>query len=160
MLEAELAACQKDIDSLVELVMKKPSDIFLEKIDELEGRRDEIRRKIADHELQKRTDKVETYEVAQAMEFAKGLLLTKKLPNMQQLVSLFVDRVTIYPDKIHIRFNFAPQKCGLLKCRHGKNVGTENKTPEADESAPGIHKKISKINLGMNNSTPRNGRVA
>ena len=82
MLEAELAACQKDIDSLVELVMKKPSDIFLEKIDELEGRRDEIRRKIADHELQKCSDKVETYEVAQAMEFAKGLLLTKKLPNM------------------------------------------------------------------------------
>lgn len=110
----------------------------------LEGRRDEIRRKIADHELQKRSDKVETYEVAQAMEFAKGLLLSKKLPNLQQLVSLFVDRVTIYPDKIHIRFNFAPQKCGLLTCKHGKAPGTENKTPEADESAPGVHKKKAK----------------
>ena len=157
MLEAELAACQKDIDSLVELVMKKPSDIFLEKINELEERRDGIRRKIADHELQKCSDKVETYEVAQAIEFAKGLLLTKKLPNMQQLVSLFVDRVTIYPDKIHIRFNFAPQKCGLLKCRHGKGSGAEEKTPEADESASGNHEKICKINLGAEQSTPRKG---
>ncbi len=157
MLEAELTACQKDIDSLVELVMKKPSDIFLEKIDQLEAAREEIRRKITDHELQKCSDKVEIYEVAQAMEFAKQLLLTKKLPNMQQLVSLFVDRVTIYPDKIHIRFNFAPQKCGLLTCRYGKNARTENKTPEADESASGIHKKIGKRNLGAEQSTPRGG---
>ena len=156
MLEAELAAYQKDIDSLVELVMKKPLDIFLEKIDELEGRRNQIRRKIADYELQKFRDKVETYEVTQAMEFANGLLLTKKLPNMQQLVSLFVDRVTIYPDKIHIRFNFAPQKCGLLRCRHVEGSETENKAPEADSSASGILKKMDKINLGAELSTPRN----
>ena len=94
--------------------------------------------------------------MAQAMEFAKGLLLTKKLSNMQQLVSLFVDRVTIYPDKIHIRFNFAPQKCGLLKCRHGKGSGTEEKTPEADKSASGNHKKMGKRNLGATYAAPRN----
>ena len=75
-----------------------------EKIDELE----DICRKITDHELQKCSDKVEAYEMAQAMVFSKGLLLTKKLLNTPQLVSLFVNRVTIYPNKVHIRFNFAP----------------------------------------------------
>jgi len=86
--------------------------------------RDEIRKKITDHELQKCSSKVETYEVARAMEYAKALLVTKNLPNMQKLVSMFVDRIIIYPDKILIKFNFAPQKCGLLRKKRQNKSGS------------------------------------
>ena len=158
-LEYELNVCQRDIDNLVELVMKKPSDIFLEKIDQLEIKRDEIRRKITEHAMQKSDSQVELYEVAQAMEMAKHPLLSKKLPNIQRLVSLFVDKVVVYPDKIFIRFNFAPQKSGLLKCRNHKIKNSHEKS-EADDSASGLHtitRKKNKINLGVDKSTPRSG---
>lgn len=156
-LEAELAECQKNIDSLVELVIKNPSNIFLEKIEQQEARREDIRRKITEHSLQKSSSKVETYEVAQAMEYAKHLLMSKKLPNMQRLVSLFVDKVMVYPDKIFIRFNFAPQKCGLLKSRNGKFGHKTSEAVAADSDLHRIDGKKNIKNLGIDKSTPRYG---
>ena len=128
-MQDELKQCQKDIDTLVDLILKNSSDVFLERIEKLEVKRDEIRKKITDHELQKCSSKVETYEVAQAMEFAKALLVTKNLPNMQKLISMFVDKIIIYPDKILIKFNFAPQKCGLLRKKYKINLGVTKVTP-------------------------------
>ncbi len=53
----------------------------------------------------------------------------KKLPDMQKLVSMFVDRIIIYPDKILIKFNFALQKCGLLLKKGKINLGATNVAP-------------------------------
>lgn len=133
LLENELAKCQKDIDKLVELILKSPSDIFLEKIESLEKQRDEIRRRITQHDLQKCSTKVQDYEIAQAMEYAKSLMLSKELPNMQKLVSMFIDKVIVYSDKILIKFNFAPQKCGLTQKMSKKNLGADNSTPRNGE---------------------------
>jgi hypothetical protein len=134
-LQKELKDCQKDIDSLVELVMKKPSDIFLEKIEQVEVRRDEIRARITSHELNKRASTVEAYEIMQAMEFGRQMIMNKEISTIERLVSMFVDRITIYPDKIHIKFNFAPQKCGLLSCKmrqkNIKNLGVDKSTPRS-----------------------------
>lgn len=157
-LEKELASCQKDIDNLVEIIMKNPSNIFLEKIEQLEIRREEIRQRIINHALEKSNFQVEMYEVAQAMEMAKSLLLAKKLPEMKRPVSLFVDKVVVYPDKIFVRFNFAPQKSGLLKNRSCNRKNRQEKT-KTENSASGLHKfeKKAQKKSGSEYFTPRSG---
>ena len=77
-------------------------------LDELEQSREVLRIQIKDEEASLVARKIDAEEIIAAYRRAKELYESRELPELRQIINLYLDRVLIYPEHVEIHLNNIP----------------------------------------------------
>ena len=93
------------IDNIVNLMAESGSGALMTKLRELEGEYQNAQALI--DKLTRRSCEYISEDFIREL-FIKGrqLLENRSLPSLKKLIQLFVDKVVIYPERVHVLFNF------------------------------------------------------
>jgi len=108
-LTAESASLEADIVSTVELVVQLKSQALLSKLDDLEKKKASVDAQLVKLREQPHGNAVTVEDVRELFSRIRGLLTAGGLRSINQVIEMYVDKVTVYPDKIEIYFNFFPK---------------------------------------------------
>ncbi|MCH5196783.1 MAG: hypothetical protein J1F28_08710 [Oscillospiraceae bacterium] len=107
-LKNELNGVNEKIESTVELLITVKSKALKEKLSELEKQRNRIDKRIMELSADKSLLSVSERELKSVCSMVRRTLAQGTLSNIKQLIELYVDSVTVYPDKVIVTFNFFP----------------------------------------------------
>ena len=99
----------RKINNILNLMADSGSNALMGKLHDLEEEQRQVGEQIA--RLSRKTVEYVTEEYIREL-FQKGreLLQNKTLPSLKKLIQIFVDSVIIYPDSVHVLFNFSEKK--------------------------------------------------
>jgi len=99
----------RKISNILNLMADSGSNALMGKLHDLEVEQRQVEEQIA--RLSRKTVEYVTEEYIREL-FQKGreLLQNKTLPSLKKLIQIFVDSVVIYPDNVHVLFNFSEKK--------------------------------------------------
>lgn len=112
-LENSIKKYDKDIDTLVTLITKTPSESLIERLNKLEYERAELREQLSQMNTY-RGRTVSAAEVECAIFYARQMLKEKTLLNIKRIIDTFLESVVIYEDYIQINFTFSQGKLPVL----------------------------------------------
>jgi site-specific DNA recombinase len=159
-LENDLKKIEKDIDTLVTLITRTPSESIMDRITKLEDEKAHIRINLSEHEYFNNISLVSEYEIARSIDTARKMLKNKLLSNLQKIVELFVDKVIIYEDRVEVKFTFTKTKNPHLTFDLEKNKNNlENENPPDENLEDGYINgmKLGEKNRDVTNFTSRGG---
>jgi len=139
----------KKIKNIVKAVEQSGSLAMLNRLNELEEEKSNAVHNLAMVENDLKICQVSKDEILQAFKKARELLESKAMPNIQELVNTFVDKVAIFCDRVEISFNLG------FKTEVFKDILSEI-TEESPENKKTIsQEKSCETALGGEGSSPR-----
>lgn len=105
---SRLRVLDTDIDSTADLLIKLQSEALISKLKDLEKSKRELVGQIAKLEQQNCRDNVTEDEVRQVFQIIRNQLTSGSLKSVKQVLDTYVQKITVYTDKINIVFNFFP----------------------------------------------------
>lgn len=115
--------------NLVAVVANTGSAALLEAIMAKEQEAEQLKARLSELERQSTVVDIDEDLIIRAFEYGKELLESGEIPNLRQLINLYVERIVIYTDRIDVSFNLLR---GLQVQENGANLDKLNRTsPEA-----------------------------
>ena len=115
--------------NLVAVVANTGSAALLAAITAKEQEAEQLKARLSELERQSTVVDIDEDLIIRAFEYGKELLESGEIPNLRQLINLYVERIVIYPDRIDVSFNLLR---GLQVQENGANLDKLNHTsPEA-----------------------------
>ncbi len=105
---AELKTIIKKIDNLVEVIADGHSAAIMNKLAQLESRKDELEAMIHREQRMIENQTLEASEVERGFERAKQMLVDGTLEGTQRLINQYVDKVKVYQEHVEVSFNVLP----------------------------------------------------
>lgn len=140
---AELKTIIKKIDNLVEVIADGHSAAIMNKLAQLESRKDELEAMIHREQRMIENQTLEASEVERGFERAKQMLVDGTLEGTQRLINQYVDKVKVYQEHVEVSFNVLPllwaeKKHNGMVFRHA--VVLENGGGEGSRTPSKYHK--------------------
>jgi len=104
-LKDHLKEIEKDINSIVALLVKTSSDALLDRLSELEEQKKDITKRY--NKLVDDTDipQIDSKQIKEVFKQARKLLKDGQLTTIKRLIERYVNKVVVYPDHIYVEFN-------------------------------------------------------
>ncbi len=104
-LKNKLKELNRELNTIAELLIKNSSDTLAEKLTEREELKEKIiyELEVLDHKISSRS--ISEKSLRAEFKHAKDLFKKGTLSTTQKLIDLYVNKVTVYPDKIVIEYN-------------------------------------------------------
>ncbi len=104
-LKKSIQCVSAEINNLVSVVASTGSAALVNAIKDKEKEMGCLNAKLA--ELERESAKVDVDEalIIRAFEYGKQLMESGEIPNLRQLINLYVDRIDVFPDSISVSFN-------------------------------------------------------
>jgi site-specific DNA recombinase len=123
-LRQNLKVTEERIANVVNVITATGSAALAQSLEELEQSREVLRIQIKDEESGLVTRKIDEEEIVAAYRRAKELYESRELPELRQIINLYLDEVIVYPEYVEIRMNNIP----------GSHIPPDaGKTPSAGE---------------------------
>ncbi len=126
----ELNKINDKIESTINLLLEMKSAALKEKLSELEQQKEYVNHKILDLSAKSATMNITESELEDVFALIRQNLTQGTLSNVKQLIDIYLNSVTVFPDKVVVTFNFFP-KIGFDK--------TTNTDHENGECADLVH---------------------
>jgi site-specific DNA recombinase len=107
-LRQNLKVTEERIANIVNVIASTGSASLAQSLDELEQSREVLRIQIKDEEAGLVARKIDEEEIVAAYRRAKELYESRELPELRQIINLYLDRVLIYPGYVEIHLNNIP----------------------------------------------------
>ena len=134
-LHSNLKSINQKIDNIVGVIASTGSQALLDTLDNLEKEKQELVLKIKAEEQSSNSRTLSYKDIAEAMKRAQKMFRDGSLPEKKQLVNLYLNKVTVYPEHVEIVFNHVPQN--LIP------FASQSQVRPADEGEPcDVHKLI------------------
>lgn len=106
--QSKLKEVNKNIDSLVDMLLKTQSQVLLDKLNSLEKEKIQIESKI--ETLFNDTKQIDITEDSMAKVFSKirDMLSSGNINNIKQVIDTYISKIIVYPEEVVIQFNFFP----------------------------------------------------
>jgi len=104
--KSSLRKIGRELDNITRAIAETGSRTLYEKLKSLEADKLELEHQL--YQVQKEMNAITITEdvIAAAFKTARQLFNDRSIPNLQEIVSAFVDKVTLYTDHVEISFNF------------------------------------------------------
>ena len=110
---AEIETCRKqlkDIDkeiaNLISFIAKSASEAVAAELNSLEAKKTELQFALNRLETELNSRNVSEIELTKAFNYARELFISGQLVSTRKLVERFIHEVVVYPDRVHIYYNF------------------------------------------------------
>jgi len=110
---AEIETCKKqlkDVDkeiaNLISFIAKSASEAVAAELNSLEVKKTELQFALERLETELNSRNVSEIELTKAFNYAKELFICGQLVTTRKLVERFIHEVVVYPDRVHIYYNF------------------------------------------------------
>lgn len=104
----ELRNVDEMIDTTVTLLVEMKSTALKDKLTELEKKKSYINKRISELSKENASMTVTEKELKNVFETIRSTIARGTLSNVKQLIDIYVDSITVYPEKVVVVFNFIP----------------------------------------------------
>ena len=138
-LTKQSASIQRQINSVIDLLIDTQSSSLKDKLKVLESRRDAIQEEIAHLSTSDHENTVTEEQLRDNFSYIRSCLSDGTLPGVKKLIDVFIHEVVVYPKKVVVIFNLYPQ----IKFKH-KTGKEANKTDKEgpDEGLSSFYPEI------------------
>lgn len=103
-----LTKLTNDIDELVEVLIQTKSKALCEKLEVMEAEKQELTVEVHRLSCQNEVKSATNADIKRAFADIRKKLKTGNLDNLRQLIELYVESITVFPDNVVIVYNFMP----------------------------------------------------
>ena len=104
-IKSQITEIQKDIDSIVSVIVRTSSDSLVEKLNELDNRKKELTEKLRYVEAQCQIKELTEEELLHSFTQAREMLKSGELSTVKALIERYVQKVIINGEHIEVQFN-------------------------------------------------------
>lgn len=136
-MRAEVQRLDKQIENLAFSIAESTSSsrALVGMIDQLERQKDDIQRQIDEAERITRVVDVTEEDVRYHYGRARELFNSGQLPEIRQLINLYMERAVVYKEHVDIFLHVLPSFCGVNHEMFENYTGKEKETPLLKETA-------------------------
>ncbi len=134
-LQSRLNEVIKNIDKVVDLLVKIASDALVERLNALENEKMKIECEIGVIMCQTNCTSVTEREVAETFGKIRNLLTAGELKNIRQVIDTYIQKVVVYPEKVIVYFNFFPKITLAFNEDQKSEEGTKNEACAGTQSS-------------------------
>lgn len=100
-----IAKLEKEINNLINVIAQTGSAALAAGLAAKEVELAELKDKLEEAQRRSTTLEIDERELIKAFDYSRQLLLSGELPQLHQLVNLYIDEVTVYPDSVSVKLN-------------------------------------------------------
>lgn len=101
----QIASVQKDMDSIMAVIIKTASDALVSRLNELDAQKKELGHRLNETQKQNDAPGMSIVELTETFHQAREMLRTGKLSTVKALIERYVNRVVIGGDNIEVQLN-------------------------------------------------------
>jgi len=143
--KVHLKEIQRDIDSIVDLLVKASSDALLKRLEALEAKKKESERQYANLVRDTEAVRVDSKQIKKAFRQARDLLKRGELATSRRLVERYINKIVIYPDHVYVEFDV-----GLDVGKHTNKEIPQNVPSQSDNSTAFLYSSTRKNLCALN----------
>lgn len=107
-LKKQLKKIEHAIENILRAIEASDSLILLDRLKTLEKEKEQLHQKIMENEIKDENDDFDFSTIKQVFNQAKVMFKNGTLEEAQQLISMFLDKVIVYEDRVEFIFNAVP----------------------------------------------------
>jgi len=104
-LTRQITAVQKDMDSIMSVIIKTSSDALVSKLNALDGQKQELTRRLHKSQADCEVEALSEEELSCSFRQAREMLRAGKLPTVKALIERYVNKVIISGKHVEVQFN-------------------------------------------------------
>jgi len=104
-IRTQINEIQKDIDSIVSVIVKTSSDSLVEKLNELDNRKKDLAEQLSYAEAQCKIRELTEAELLYSFRQAREMLKSGELSTVKVLIERYVQKVIVNGENIEVQFN-------------------------------------------------------
>lgn len=100
-----IAKLEKEINNLINVIAQTGSAALAAGLAAKEAELSDLKAKLEEAQRRSTTLEIDESEIIKAFDYSRQLLISGELPQLHQLVNLYIDEVTVYPDSVSVKLN-------------------------------------------------------